>query len=156
MNITQINKEPEEALIWNGETEFAIYGGIFAGYNSWARQTLWYIYGISSNYNILSDVAAYLALSRMGSMKKMLQLHNEDFEASALLFEYSKAERKLQVRGFGDLLFYAKHQWLNSPTQFLSSQLGKKTKQKYEYFDTSPIYTLGQSYLLTNSYRIEF
>ena len=87
-----------------------IYGGVFDGCSqginsAWASQTMAYVFGQYAE-SLTSDDTAKLVKMELSMWKSSLNLTQENFESTAILFVFEKQTARLTIRAIGDGFFF--------------------------------------------------
>jgi len=102
-----------EDSVFVKETELAIYGGVFdgcsTGVNShWASQTMAYLF--ESNSSAFKPTSVGMAIEILFQLQKIsidLNINpNTQLLSTCVLFYYNKSSKRLEVRCFGDGVYY--------------------------------------------------
>ena len=102
-----------EDSVFVKETELAIYGGVFdgcsTGVNShWASQTFAYMFkSLFRDFQSLSNAVIFEAVKDIGRIAHILEIDpNTHLLSTCILFRYSKKDKTLDIRCFGDGVYY--------------------------------------------------
>ena len=102
-----------EDSVFVKETDTVIYGGVFDGCSSgenshWASQTFAYMFkSLFRDFQSLTNAVIYEAVKELNKVVHILEIDpNTQLLSTCLLFRYNKKNRTLDLRCFGDGVYY--------------------------------------------------
>lgn len=140
-----------EDTVWVEEEDGVIFGGIFDGCSTgknshWASQTLAYLFRRRYTKGwMLTNSMLGLVLSDMATIARSAGLIEDHFLSTAVLFEYDKKIKELNLRIFGDGVYFINDvEYIvdqgNTP-DYLGYRLFSSTQERLDYFSKYPIIT---------------